>query len=361
MIVRVFRDPCIVDTFASVDWDILIRQARRGDVLGTLCALLHRKNLISNIPAAALAHLTSAWALAQKHERVLRWEINRINKAIEKNEVPVVLLKGAAYLTRNIWSSQGRLYADIDIMVPKSNLPEVEHALLIHGWIHIKQDEYDQYYYREWMHEIPPMRHRRRQTVIDVHHRILPVTAKAQPDPEKLFNCSQEVDSYKKLRTLSDVDMVLHSATHLFYEGDLSHGLRDLIDLQCLIETFEHHDEFWSDLVSRADELDLGRPLFYALRYLEGFLGLNINREVLQKLDKYSPSYLIQITMDSLYQHALVPDHTSCKKPLTGIARWMLYTRAHFLRMPFYLLIPHLIRKSIRKNKTGSQVMLEKF
>jgi hypothetical protein len=31
--------------------------------------------------------------------------------------------------------------------------------------------------------------------------------------------------------------------------------------------------------------------------------------------------------------------------------RWLLYARSHWLRMPAHLLIPHLVRKSLRRRQ----------
>ena len=30
----------------------------------------------------------------------------------------------------------------------------------------------------------------------------------------------------------------------------------------------------------------------------------------------------------------------------TGLARWLLYVRSHYLRMPLSLVVPHLVRKA---------------
>jgi hypothetical protein len=43
---------------------------------------------------------------------------------------------------------------------------------------------------------------------------------------------------------------------------------------------------------------------------------------------------------------ALRPNHPSCDGPWTPLARWLLYVRAHWLRMPLRLLLPHLLRKA---------------
>ena len=54
---------------------------------------------------------------------------------------------------------------------------------MAHGWLRMKIDPYDDRYYRVWMHEIPPLRHRERKTEIDLHHTILPRTSRLKPDP----------------------------------------------------------------------------------------------------------------------------------------------------------------------------------
>jgi len=354
LIVRAFNRPAIVVSCNIHDWDILIRQARRGDLLGRLYAVLQQHQLLTKVPEAANMHLVSAWALAQKHERDLRWEVNRIQHALNETGIPIVLLKGAAYVMQNLPAAQGRFYADIDIIVPKESLPVVERALLIHGWMAVKLDAYDQKYYRKWMHEIPPMRHRRRQTVIDVHHRILPETTRAQPDAKKLLDASTPVDGYESLRTLSPVDMVLHSATHLFYEGELDHGLRDLLDLHELFLTFGENENFWNKLGERAQELELTRPLYYALRYTQGLLNTPIPLKSIRQIEAEGPNWLLLPLMDALYKRALVPLHPSCDLYMTRLARWLLYIRAHYLRMPMYLLIPHLIRKAFIREKENS-------
>ena len=46
----------------------------------------------------------------------------------------------------------------------------------------MKSDPYDDAYYRRWMHELPPLIHRERDRMIDVHHTILPLTARITPD-----------------------------------------------------------------------------------------------------------------------------------------------------------------------------------
>jgi hypothetical protein len=49
--------------------------------------------------------------------------------------------------------------------------------------------------------------------------------------------------------------------------------------------------------------------------------------------------------MDALYLRALRPDHALASDGWTPLARWALYLRGHWLRMPPGLLVVHLLRK----------------
>ncbi len=347
LIINIMCNPEQVRELSEVEWDLLIRQARRSDALGKLAALLTSHNLFESIPDKAKANLLAAQLVVKKHEQVVRWEVDRILSALAEVDVPVTLLKGAAYLMAELPAAQGRLFSDIDIMVPRGCLDKVEHALLMNGWITIKLDAYDQRYYRKWMQELPPLMHRRRQTVVDVHHRILPETTQAQPDAVEMLKDTNALNKIASLRVLSKVDMVLHSATHLFYEGEFDHGFRDLLDLRDLINLFSQQQAFWQELLQRAQKLELQMPLYYALRYLHLILHVPMPELVWTGMNK-PRHYRI---MDVLFKAALMPHHQSCERKLTGLLYWVLYLRSHYLRMPLYLLLPHLLRKAIVRKK----------
>jgi hypothetical protein len=351
LLIKSLRVPESVQQLNLQEWDLLIRQARRADMLPRLYYVLQYCQLLQIVPSQPLCHLESAHQLATAHQRAVRWEVNRIQFALRQLDVPLILLKGAAYVLADLPCAEGRLFSDVDIMVPKSMLDEVENSLTAHGWISVDTDPYDQRYYRQWMHELPPLRHVKRQTTLDVHHSILPDTARWHPEAKMLLESAQPVMGQNELYILSPVDMVLHSATHLFSEGEMEHGLRDLFDLDSLLRHFaEQENDFWESLYERARNLDLSRPMFYALRYTQYLLGTPVPVS-LQNAEQGRPAAWLEFVMDRLFERALQPDHASCNGIFTVLARWLLYVRGHYLRMPLYLLIPHLMRKSFRRNK----------
>jgi len=349
------RAPESVLSLSLPEWDRLIPQARQTGLLARLCFILKARDLLSSCPDQPLAHLESAWVVAEKHAAQVRWEINRIQHALTHIGHPILLLKGAAYLMANLPPARGRLFTDIDIMLPKARLDEAERLLFNHGWITTHHDAYDQRYYRKWMHELPPLQHIKRRTVLDIHHTILPLTARLRPDPAKLWAGSVDIEGQGSLKVLAPADMVLHSATHLFHDGEFHQGLRDLVDLDTLMRHFGTSTDFWTQLVNRAAELDLSRPLYYALHYTSSLLDTPVPGTALSASGDARPWALTAPLMDRLFRRALAPDHPDCADRFSGSARWLLYVRSHYLRMPFYLLIPHLVRKSINKHRTGSE------
>ena len=358
LVSRIIRNPHGAADLSLREWDLLVRQARYARLAARIHHQLATFGELEHVPTGVLRHLESASIVAKRHAEALRWEVLQIQKALVRLGVPVLLLKGAAYTMAGLPPAAGRLFVDVDIMVPKPALSDAEKVLNRYGWVTTSDDDYDQRYYRTWMHELPPMIHMKRQSVLDVHHTILPETARLHPDPYKLIVDAVPVEGLDEIYVLAPVDMVLHSATHLFSDGELEHGLRDLVDLDALLRHFGASDEFWENLVGRAQELGLTRPLYYALRYTSRILGTPVPRGILERVKVWGPSAVLALQMDQLFLRALRPTHPSCHDMFTGVARWMLYVRSHYLRMPFRLLIPHLFYKAFitpRKQKMAER------
>jgi hypothetical protein len=293
------------------------------------------------------AHLESARVLTSHQRQAVAWETRHIGEALIPLGVPVILLKGAAYAMADLAAARGRLFGDIDVLVPRDSLNQAEAALMLHGWGSGGTDPYDVRYYRRWMHELPPMAHRKRGTVVDVHHNILPLTARHCPSVELLLNASIPV-SGTGFHVLSPCDMIIHSATHLFHEGELQNGLRDLFDLDALIRELSlDQADFWSILTARARTLGLAWPLHLALRYAQSMLGTEVPNEVCGELARASKlGGSAQRILDAMYSRALKPDHSLCDDLSTQVARVGIYLRSHYLRMPIGLLSRHLGRKT---------------
>lgn len=351
--VQVLLEPERAFGLSMPEWDLLVRQARRANLLAKLAYVLQDGGRIADVPTAPRLHLQAALRIAERQQLALRWEVECIRIALTEVPAPLILLKGAAYAMAGLSAARGRMFADVDILVPRELIAKVESVLTIHGWRGEDMDAYDQHYYRHWMHEIPPMRHVRRGTSIDVHHTILPGTARIKVNTAALFEGVRSLPELAGVDVLQPVDMLLHSAAHLFHEGELDNGLRDLFDLAGLLREFGLDPGFWVALVPRSIALGLERPLFYALRYTSMMLDAAVPASVLAaSVAAGAPSGPVLALMDACYVRALQPMHGSCDRFGTWPARMALYVRSHWLRMPLHLLAYHLIRKAVKPDKT---------
>lgn len=348
-VVELLHDSRCTGDWALSDWDLLIRQARSADLLGRIAENLSIEGLLVNVPQAPRMHLESARILFAAQSRAVKREVAHIVNALALLNIDVILLKGAAYLMAGLPASCGRMFTDVDILVPRERLPEVESELMLHGWIGSHRHPYDQRYYREWMHEIPPMQHIDRQTVIDVHHAIVPATARIKSDASAIIEAALPIEGMQGIRVLAPADMVLHSATHLFFNEEFSHGLRDLSDMDLLLRHFGTEETFWNALVERAKQLNLERPLYYCLRHTVRVFGTPVPDDV-QRTSRSSASagWFIGSLMDRLWRAALQPPHASLSEPYDALAGSLLYFRSHWQKMPPHLLAYHLLHKVFR-------------
>lgn len=343
LLLDILNDPARAAGLSLPDWDLLIRQGRRANLLSTLAHRL--RPAIATVPQAPRHHLEAALKVAVRQGQTTRWEVRCIHAALAPLAMDVILLKGAAYLMAGLPASAGRLFGDVDILVPKARIDAAEAALLAHGWSFSPDiNAYDERYYREWMHEIPPLGHEERGASLDLHHSILPPTARIKVNTQALFEDTREVPGHPGVRTFGPVTMFLHSAAHLFHEGELDKGLRDLFDLDALLRDFGQDPQFWALLLPRARVLGLTTPLFHALRYTTRLLGTPVPSDAMAQVAEHAPR--AQRLLDACYDRALMPKHASCDDAFTGIARLALYVRSHWLRMPLRQLTLHLARKA---------------
>jgi len=346
-LVRVFAQPTRAARLSILEWDEVLRVARKEQVLARLgAAVVEQLDLSSVCPAQVQVMFRAAWAYPKLVQDRARWELTKLLVATADLGTEFVLLKGVGYLRAGLRLARARVFADVDLLVPESELAAVESRLLAQGWEHHLDDAYDQRYYREWMHEIPPLRHPVRQMEIDLHHRILPRTARLSPDPAPLWAASLLVAP--RLRVLSPPDMVLHCAAHLFADGEIRGCFRDLLDLHQMLTEFASRDgALWEQLLARARLLKLGRPLYYAIRFCVEFLDTPVPAPTRCAVAQFAPAAPVALLMGLLVRAVLLPRDVG--RPEPSLAAWLLYVRSHWLRMPPWLLGKHLARKALRR------------
>lgn len=350
LLIRILRQPDLAVSLDEASWGLLMRQARTANVLGRTLAAIEACIPVMAWPLRARQALIAENLLAEHRLRSLHWEAAGLSRLLDAADTRLILLKGAAYALDEHRFARYRHFGDIDILVPRAKLDKVELLLNANGWLGTKLAPYDQQYYRRWMHELPPLQHLHRGTNLDVHHAILPLTARYKPDSALLFGAAREARGLPLVDVLSPADMVLHAAAHLFCEGEHENALRNLLDLHDLFDVFFAAERLTvTELLDRARVLDLTVVLALAARYLVRVFADRNAAEINGGLEE---SGLIPNRLDHgdwMFDAIFLGFHPSHPVPFLGLARLTLYLRAHALRMPFGQLAVHLTRKALKR------------
>ena len=356
LLVDALRDPATTRALDANGWTALIVMARAEQLIGGLAHRLQAEV----VPKQVADILDDARIGAEHQRRSALWEADCAARALADYDGKVVLLKGTAYVAADLRAGEGRHIGDLDILVAREDLPQVEALLLSKGgWEWVKEDAYDDAYYRDHMHELPPLIHKDRDRMIDVHHTILPLTAGPRPDAGAMLRAAVSLNSQNTvspepvearevrhdrpstgsgladcLSILSPTDMAIHCATHLIADGDLAGGLRNLWDFHCLTTEFSCSDEkFWVNLQARAAHHGLWQAVHTAARLAHELYGTAILE-----------SLRIRGNTDFLFIRRLTA-RDGWGRPTRKFTRLLFYIRSHWLRMPPLMLARHLFTK----------------
>lgn len=334
ILTQALRDPASTLALDARGWTALLAIARAEQLIGTLA---HRLAGLPK-PLAATRILADARASAEQGRVVALWEAEMARRALAALDMPVVLLKGTAFVAAGLSAGVGRQIGDLDILVPRSRIEEAEAALLAAGWEWVKPDPYDDAYFRRWMHELPPLIHRERDRMIDVHHTILPLTARITPDAAGLIADARPLA--RGLAIPSPEGLVLHAAAHLIADGDLAGGLRNLWDIDCLVREFSEQDEhFCLSVYEEAAHHGLTKAVARAFRLSETLYGTPVKRYATPARIRLEPR-----ASDRLYLRRLLA-RDGWGRQTRKLTRFAFYLRGHWLRMPPLMLARHLWTK----------------
>lgn len=328
-LVTLLRTPDRAADIPAAEWTGLLTAARAERLLGTLARRIDPRR----VPAQVATVLGDARIGAEGERRATLWEAEMARRALAPLGLTTVLLKGTAFVAAGLDAGVGRSVGDLDILLPRDALDAAEQALRTAGWEAIKEDAYDDAYYRRWMHELPPLIHRARDRIIDVHHTILPPTARPTPDAAALL--AEAVPLGDGLAMLAPADMIVHAAAHLIADGDMSGGLRNLWDIDRLLREFDA-DGFGERLRAQARRHGLDREIARAVR-LAGDL-----------FDSPVPAWCGGFGgADRLFRRRLLV-RDGWGRQHAAVTRAAFYVRSHWMRMPPLMLARHLLVKARR-------------
>lgn len=329
LLLSLLEQPGLAASLSRDQWQQVLAGSRQHKLQGALAERLCDLPL----PLAVRRQLTSARRLVARQQQDLSYELQRLDRLL--SGLSPLLLKGAAYYLSGQRCAQGRLCGDIDLLVPQAQLLEAEKRLLLAGWQAQPHSPHDEHYYRAWMHEIPPLHHRQRGTVIDLHHAITPPLGAMAVTEQALSQATLPLAG-SGLRVLSPAAMVIHSALHLLGSGEYQAIWRELWDMRQLIQCQPEPQQFIRQILQLAGSWQQRERV----------------ESVLWCVGSHFPGAASAWPALRASRLGRLLTLASRQPPGGGAARLALFSYGHLSRLPLPLLVRHLSVKAISQARS---------
>lgn len=183
-----------------------------------------------------------------KKNLLMRYEISRIAKLFDENNIEYVVLKGIAMKIKRI--DAYRQFRDLDILIAKKNLKQAYELLIASGYSYFEEKTSDSTKYIGDMHHLPPMINNA-GIVIELHHRItLPILFNSCP----LTNiCFLEKEICDGINVPSDKVLLVHTLYHGVLHHKLNSGPMFLLDIKNILIKNQNADNSINDLLEQLD------------------------------------------------------------------------------------------------------------
>jgi hypothetical protein len=190
-----------------------------------------------------LAHLTAA---NRARNRELQTELAAVARRLAAHDIPVLLLKGAATFTDDLYADDGaRLMSDLDLLIPEDRVHQAQNLLIAEGFVENPEDrrKYDTFPLMARHSHLAPLHHPAQKAVIELHYKVAYGQSGRVISAEEAWAASvaAAIDG-TPVRVLNPTLRLLHNALHAalphleFLRGHFV--LRDLAEFAALAHRY---------------------------------------------------------------------------------------------------------------------------
>jgi len=259
---------------STADWESISQVSEKYRVTPLL---YHRlKNI--GVPAPLMKKLKTAYIANIWVNTALYNELSKILSVLQKEGIPVIVLKGA-HLAEKVYGNIAlRPMNDLDILVRKTDLLRAEEKLLEMGYSSSRDREIEEICAE--LHQLPALT--KPDASVEIHWTIEFPTSPFTIDVDGLWKRAQaETVAGIKTLVLSPEDLLLHLCLHAAFHHIFQFGLRPLYDIW---ETLRHYDIDWEQVGLRSREWGANNSIYLALYLAKTEFGIAVPNEVLDTL-----------------------------------------------------------------------------
>jgi hypothetical protein len=201
-------------------WETLLSLANLHRVTLLWYLRLHQHDLVRQMPSDLREYLNVLLEENRARNGNLLAALDRCLEVFCRDDLEVILLKGAAALVDDLYGDVGaRLMGDVDLLVRSEQLEQVEQILLELGFQVADEDRDNQFFSEH--HHLPPYHHPDWHVCLELHLDITDFKERSAFPPERLFARAETVLVGEwPVKILHKSDRLLHNACHAMLQDN---------------------------------------------------------------------------------------------------------------------------------------------
>ena len=255
------------------DWEDILKVAKSQGIAAILFHSLKPLQPALNIPEQILDGLRQSYLNSSARSMRLFKNLLQIITIFNRENIPVILLKGA-HLAKFVYENPAlRPMSDIDLLAKEDDLLKIHHLLIENGFSTLEQDQ------GAILRHTAPYK-KNNFPALEVHYNIAILPNNKSIESADLWERAQKLTlEGVNIMTLSPEDLLLHLCAHTAIQHGFDNGLTPYFDIR---QTLEQYNEIlkWEILVGRAKEWGLERSVDLMLLLTDKFIGLPLPEQI---------------------------------------------------------------------------------
>ncbi len=219
------------------DWDTLLGMARKHRLEPLLHWRLTRERRELPVPEQIGEELALSFKRATLRSLSLQSDLRSVDRILDQVGIPHVALKGAFLAFHAYPQPALRPMRDLDILVPRDQLPQAYEALIQGGLTRMEQYQGTQ---RDDDKHLPPLHAPSGQVHLELHSRfylpeIVPDRLDPSNSPQFWQRCVERKVAGEAIPFESPTDLLLHLIVHAVFDHQFDNGPLLLSDLSYLL------------------------------------------------------------------------------------------------------------------------------
>lgn len=261
-----------------LDWESVADVAGGHSVIQALYPAFVENELIDLIPDDFLSYVQHLHEINCERNEMMRGQLIDAVLVINKLDIKPLLMKGAAHLFLNTFSTEGdRLLTDLDILVPANDIELISNELIEIGYEYYE----DQIHYIESHHHYPPLIKQDECATIELHRELM------FREQQHTFPTEYAWENTIDITLPNTAEAKVLTPTYRVFHSFLHGSVVDLLHLSGHVEIRQMHelarsqlkyssDINWQELLMYADEHRIGRKLAANLYAASKFMSFPI-------------------------------------------------------------------------------------